>query len=144
MAKKSEFESFEWICNVCQYLHSEISIPSETKDGVIKLACKECGSIRHIKLVDLQESELADNWISIKCRQCLERTECLFSKTAKAFNRRFKLINKLGFCEDYVVDSSQFSTSNKQMCHEEVTFKDLYNSGNFPIDEVVDALIDHK
>jgi len=144
MAKKSKSETFEWMCNVCQYLHSEISIPPETKDGVIKLACKECGSIRHIKLVDLRECALTNDWISIKCHQCLERIECLFSKNTKIFNARFKLINKLGFCEDYVVDSSKLSTNNRQVCHEEVTFRDLYNTGNFPINEVTDAIIDHK
>jgi len=136
VAKKSKEikpDIFEWTCTKCNYLHVEIIAPKNRKDNTIKLECKQCGDIRHITLVDVPESALAGNWLSEKCHQCTEREECLSKDNRKIHNKRVHLISKLGFCEDYIVDSSQLQTDKRQVCHEEVTFDDLFNKGIFPI-----------
>lgn len=75
------------------------------------------------------------DWLTTKCPRCTERAECLSEKNEKLFDHRMELTDKLGFCEDYVVDNSQFKTDRHQVCHEETTFEDLYNKGEFPIYE---------
>lgn len=134
-AKETKTHDFEWTCMKCGYLHIEYSAPKNYRDNTVKLLCNQCGSIRRIAIVDVPESALAGNWFGEKCQKCTERSECFSKENKKIHNKRVNLISKLGFCEDYVVDSSQLPTDKRQVCHEEVEFDELFNRGIFPIDE---------
>jgi len=136
MTKKSKeinYETFDWTCYNCKTLNIETHISSKIVNETIKLMCSYCGQLRPIKLVDLPEAVMVVDWIGSKCPQCIERINC-FNEENKIFKQRTKLINKLSFCEDYIVDASRLQTDNRQICHEEVTFDDLFNKGQFPLD----------
>ena len=133
-SKETKTHNFEWTCMKCNYTNTEYYIPKNYRDNTVKLICKQCRSIRHIAIIDIPECALAGNWLSEKCHRCTERTECLSKENKKIHNKRVTLISKLGFCEDYVVDSSQLPTDKRQVCHEEVEFDELFNKGIFPID----------
>jgi hypothetical protein len=81
-----------------------------------------------------EEIEIAETWFGLKCPQCTERFDCLSKENKKIFRKKMKSVNTLGFCEDYIVDLSQLPVDNLQVCHEEITFKELFNRGIFPID----------
>lgn len=123
--KKIRAESFEWLCNNCKSMNIEKHIDLKAEQDNIRLTCTYCGTIRPVKLIELPEEGLSSDWISEKCPQCLERFSCLHN--AKSFYKRQRLITKLGFCEEYVVDSSQLLNDSKQVCHEEISFGELYN-----------------
>ena len=75
-----------------------------------------------------------DEWDKVNCHKCSERFNC-FYENEKVFTERSKQIDKLGFCEEYVVDSSKMPTNRRQVCEEEITFNELFNKGIFPIYE---------
>jgi hypothetical protein len=138
MSKKSKeikSESFEWTCTHCKSLHIEKLSFIKVEKEIVKLTCNTCGSIRPIKLINLPEEGLSNDWVSMKCHMCAERFQCFSDSNQKLFNSRSKRIEKLGFCEEYSVDSSQLRTDKRQVCHEEVTFNELFNKGIFPIEE---------
>jgi hypothetical protein len=134
-AKETKPESFEWICNNCKSVHVEKYEYTKVEKNKIKLTCTCCGQVRPVKLIELPEEELANNWVSMKCHKCEERLECFENNNQKLFKKKSKLIARLGFCEDYTVDHSQLTTDKKQVCHEEVTFNSLFNRGIFPTDK---------
>lgn len=84
-----------------------------------------------------EERQIANDWLATKCIQCTERPECFAEKNEKKYDARVQMIDTLGFCEDYVVDTTKLETDRRQVCHEEVTFDDLYNKGHFPIDDPI-------
>jgi len=134
MAKKSyKPDTFEWVCNNCNYVHIEKLRSTKPENESVERTCSQCGTIRQIKLVELPEAGLAGDWLDSKCRQCEERKDCLSKDNKKIFYARLKLINKLGFCEDYVFDHSQIEIDKRQVCHEERTFDDIFNKGQMPI-----------
>lgn len=91
---------------------------------------------------DLTEKELriANDWLFVKCPQCTERPTCFSKENKKKHEARIQIIDTLGFCEDYIVDSTKLKTDRRQVCHEEVTFDELYNKGEFPIDDITESL----
>jgi len=109
MSKNYKPKTFEWTCNECNYLHVEVLKFRKSKDDTINLNCNQCGSTRKIKLVEVPDASLSSDWLITKCSQCMERKECLSKDSRNVFNKRTRLIGKLGFCEDYVVDSSRLN-----------------------------------
>lgn len=86
--------------------------------------------------MEISKSELilTDAWSIGKCYICAERYDCYLNNDKKIFKKKEKLIGKLGFCEDYIVDHSRISIDRKQVYHEERTFDEMFNKGRFPID----------
>ena len=91
---------------------------------------------RKIQISPLSEKEKdeAENWIFEKCPKCIEHVQCFSKSNQKISDKRNLEIQRLGFCEDYVVDSSQLLTNPRQVCQEEVSFDELMNRGYFPMD----------
>ncbi len=131
MCKIKSKKTLEWTCGNCNKFH--IERVSNVSNNITNVKCRNCGSERTIFLIEQLESSFAADWLELKCQQCTERRECLSDKNT--FEKRIKLINKLGFCEDYIVDSSELSKNPYQVCYEERTFDEIYNKGGFQLDE---------
>ncbi len=126
-------DTFEWLCNNCNYLHIETA--PKRLDGLLQVVCSQCGTARELALIELPEVGFAGNWMSTKCWQCQERSNCFSKSNKKIFQKRLKAINKLGSCEDYAFDHAAVKSDRFQARHDEISFDEIYNSEEFPLDK---------
>lgn len=73
-----------------------------------------------------------EEWNDSNCHKCTERSNCFYGDK-KIFAEREKQIDRLGFCEEYVIDATKQKVRRRQAYEEEVTFSELFNRGIFPI-----------